>query len=69
MMSKKNEIIKAGVLTALVAFVVMSAFAVVGVAPDGRIAISAYAFRSQEPDGSQGNGDSNPCGCVIYGAH
>jgi len=55
MMSRKNEIIKAGVLTALVAFVVMSAFAVVGVAQDGRIAISAYAFRSQDPNQEPGH--------------
>ena len=67
-MSKKNEIIKAGVLTALVAFVVMGAFAVVGVAPDGRIAISAYALRSQETDPSQGNHNGNPCGCIIQPA-
>ena len=68
-MSKKNEIIKAGILTALVAFVIMSAFAVVGVAQDGRIAISAYAFRSQESGSGQGGSGSGPGGVVIYGGH
>jgi hypothetical protein len=56
-MSKKSEIIKVGLMTALIAFVAISAFAIV-VAP-GAIANPVYAFRSQMPDTDGGPGHSN----------
>jgi hypothetical protein len=68
-MSKKSETIRIGLLTALIAFAMVSAFAII-MSPNGGITGKAYAYRQDFTlggvSGGSGGTGTTPCDCPGY---